>query len=103
MNLSDTIHPVAIFGVPRSGTSWLGQIMNSSPNVAYRYQPLFSYAFKDYLDEQSSAEDIQHFHEELLTTEDEFVTQKYNIIHGKRLVRTEKNKNITSRDETTKL
>ena len=27
----------------------------------------------------------------------------YNIFHGKRLVRTEKNKNITSRDETTKL
>ena len=34
---------VAIFGVPRSGTSWLGQIFNSSPMVAYRFQPLFSY------------------------------------------------------------
>ena len=39
---------LALFGCPRSGTSWLGQIFNSAPDVAYRYQPLFSYEFKDW-------------------------------------------------------
>ena len=41
--------PVAIHGVPRSGTSWIGEIINSSPNVLYKFQPLFSYALKDFL------------------------------------------------------
>ena len=39
---------VAIFGCPRSGTSWLGQLFNASEAVAYRYQPLFSYEFKNW-------------------------------------------------------
>ena len=39
---------IPVFGCPRSGTSWLGQILNSSPVVLYRFQPLFSYEFKDY-------------------------------------------------------
>jgi len=66
----------AIFGVPRSGTSWLGQIFNSSPNVAYRFQPLFSYAFKSRLNEHSTADDIENFSRDILNTSDEFVTQK---------------------------
>jgi len=70
---------LAIFGVPRSGTSWLGQLFNSSSHVAYRYQPLFSYAFKNRLDEHSEVEDIKAFHEDLLKTDDEFVLQKQNI------------------------
>jgi hypothetical protein len=69
----------AIFGVPRSGTSWLGQIFNSSPNVAYRFQPLFSYAFKSRLNEHSTADDIENFSRDILNTSDEFVTQKKNI------------------------
>ena len=48
---------VAIHGVPRSGTTWLGSIFDSSPNVIYRNQPLFSYAFKSYLSEHSL---VQH-------------------------------------------
>lgn len=71
--------PVAIFGVPRSGTSWLGQLFNSSPNVAYRYQPLFSYAFKDRLNSKSTSEDIDIFHNDLLATKDEFVLQVKTI------------------------
>jgi hypothetical protein len=39
---------VAIFGCPRSGTSWLGQLYNSQEAVLYRYQPLFAYEFKDW-------------------------------------------------------
>lgn len=74
---------LAIFGVPRSGTSWLGQLFNSSPHVAYRFQPLFSYAFKDRLDEYSSTQEIEQFHRELLDTDDDFVLQVKNISGNK--------------------
>jgi hypothetical protein len=70
---------VAIFGVPRSGTSWLGQIFNSSPNVIYRYQPIFAYSFEDTLSANSSSKDIRVFHKNLLATDDDFVCQKKNI------------------------
>ena len=38
-------HIVGVHGVPRSGTSWLGQILNASKKVNFKFQPLFSYAF----------------------------------------------------------
>lgn len=66
----------AIHGVPRSGTSWLGEILNSSPHVSYYYQPLFSYAFKGFLNEHSSALDIDRFYEALSKTNDSFVLQR---------------------------
>jgi hypothetical protein len=64
---------IGIFGAPRSGTSWLGQIFNSHPNVAFRYQPLFSYEHKGRLSDQSSAEDIHAFFEEIRYSQDAFV------------------------------
>lgn len=66
---------VAIHGVPRSGTSWLGQLFNSSPRVAYRYQPFFSYAFRGRIDEDSSPVDVQAFFSDLLASNDPFVLQ----------------------------
>lgn len=74
---------IAIFGVPRSGTSWLGQIFNSSEYVAYRYQPIFAYSFPLNIREESKEEDIRKFHSELLKTEDPFVCQKKNISGNK--------------------
>jgi hypothetical protein len=67
---------VAIFGCPRSGTSWLGQLFNASEAVAYRYQPLFSYEFKDWfgthgLDDRS----LHDFGQALLGAQSDFVLQ----------------------------
>jgi hypothetical protein len=67
---------IAIHGVPRSGTSWLGSIFDSSEHVIYRHQPLFSYAFKSFLNENSSKSDIDRFYEAILSTDDEFILQK---------------------------
>ncbi|MFW6040705.1 MAG: sulfotransferase family protein [Thermoplasmatota archaeon] len=67
---------IAIVGVPRSGTSWLGQIIDSSPAVRYRYQPIFSYAFKDAVDEDSSKKEYQQFFEGIYTSDDDFLCQK---------------------------
>jgi len=67
---------IAIFGVPRSGTSWLSQIFNSHPDVALRFQPLFSYGHKGRLSESSSAEEIQSFFDEILCSHDAFTLMK---------------------------
>ena len=77
--MNTNLYKVAIFSVPRSGSSWLGQIFNSSPNVAYRFQPLFSYAFKARLDEKSSTVEIDQFHNDILSSDDDFLLQKKNI------------------------
>jgi hypothetical protein len=67
---------IGIHGAPRSGTSWLGQIFNSNEHVAYRYQPLFSYAFKERLTANSPADEIDKFFGDLLATNDDFVLQR---------------------------
>ena len=69
---------IAIHSMPRSGSSWFGQIFKSHPNVAFRMQPLFSYAFKDRLNENSTLEEINSFFEDLLVTDDAFVLQRKN-------------------------
>lgn len=67
---------ISIHGPPRSGTSWLGQIFNSHPEVVYKYQPLFSYRFKDYVKADSTKEIVYKFLKELFEeNEDEFVNQ----------------------------
>lgn len=70
---------VAIFGVPRSGTSWLGQLFNSSSHVAYRYQPIFAYSFEGTLGPNSTTDEIAEFYQKLLRSNDDFVCQKKNI------------------------
>src|SRR5690606_6469057 len=67
---------IAIHGAPRSGTSWLGQVFNSHPQVQYRYQPLFSYAFKGRVGAHSSRQEFLDLFADLATTEDDFVLQR---------------------------
>lgn len=63
---------VAIFGPPRSGTSWLGQIFNSHPEVVLRFQPLFSYEHKGALSGASTRKEIQSFFHAILNSNDLF-------------------------------
>jgi hypothetical protein len=74
---------VAVHGVPRSGTSWIGEIINSSPHVIYRYQPLFSYALKDYLTPSSAEEDIDEFFRALEGVQDPFIDQAAKRASGR--------------------
>lgn len=66
---------IAIHSVPRSGSTWLGEIINSSPDVKYCFQPLFSYRFKDFLNAESSRQDIDYFFSLMRSCNDEFVCQ----------------------------
>lgn len=67
---------IAIHGAPRSGTSWLGQLFNSSLHVAYRYQPFFANAFRGRIDVHSNAPMLHAFFADLLATDDAFVLQE---------------------------
>jgi len=67
---------VSIHGAPRSGTSWLGQIFDSSPEVRYKFQPLFSYSFKDRINIASNRKEILQFFEDLYNyPKDNFLDQ----------------------------
>lgn len=70
---------IAIFGAPRSGTTWLGQLFNSSPNCLYRYQPLFSYEFKNHITANSAPADIENFYKKLKNAKSEFVLTKHSF------------------------
>lgn len=73
---------IAIHSVPRSGSTWLGNIFNSHPKVSFKYQPLFSYAFKGYLTEVSNAESINSFFCEIQLSTDSFINQIEGIEKG---------------------
>lgn len=73
------MNKVAVFSVPRSGSTWLGQIINSSPDVVYRFQPNFAYSFPLTLSNDCSHTEIEQFYKELLETKDDFVTGKIGI------------------------
>lgn len=66
---------IAIHGAPRSGTTWLGEILNSNEHVIYKYQPLFSYAFKSFLDEKSDGQRIDAFFAAIAKAPDDFLDQ----------------------------
>jgi len=68
---------IAIHSVPRSGSTWLGEIFNSSTKTKYCFQPLFSYRFKDYLSPQSTIADVEGFFQQLAYLEtDDYILRK---------------------------
>lgn len=68
--------PVAgIHGVPRSGTTWLGQLFNSHPAVRYCYQPFFAHAFRGRADLSTGAPDLRGLFRDMLACDDAFVNQ----------------------------
>ncbi|MCB4808738.1 sulfotransferase domain-containing protein [Tamlana sp. 62-3] len=66
---------IAVHSVPRSGSTWLGEIFNSHPDVVYKYQPLFSYAFKGRLSTSSTNQNIQDFFTDISKSSDDFINQ----------------------------
>lgn len=71
-----------VTGMPRSGTSWLGQIINSLPEVSFRTEPLFSYRFKNIIDPNSTRVEVNDFFDSLVDVDDHFILQKQNQEKG---------------------
>jgi hypothetical protein len=74
MNVLATV--TLLMGVARSGTSWIGQVFNSAPDVSFRFQPLFSYEFKNRVDEDSESGEYLQLFRDLLAAETPFLTQR---------------------------
>lgn len=66
-----------ISGMPRSGTTWLSQILASCPDVRLKICPLFSYEFKNILDENSSAQQWKILFADVYQTNSDFLDQEY--------------------------
>lgn len=64
---------INIHGVPRSGTSWLGQILESVPNVKHKWQPLYSNTFKNTITSDSSKKEIYSFYDAVYRIEDDYL------------------------------
>lgn len=74
---------ILLVGMPRSGTSWLSQILDSSPQVVFRLSPLFSYALKNAVDENSSKDAYeQMFTKAYMANDDEFMNQIHHRKSG---------------------
>ena len=73
---------ISINGAPRSGTSWLGQLFNSSPQVNFKFQPFYSYAFRDKLNIDDDVEKTRTFFNELYSSEEEYLDRKVQIQQG---------------------
>ena len=61
--------------MPRSGTSWLSQIFDSSPQVRFKLSPVFSYEFKNYLNETSTKEQWEYVFQGAYNSENDFMNQ----------------------------
>jgi hypothetical protein len=68
--------------VPRSGSSWLGQIINSHPETDFRFQPLFSFEFQAKVDKAFAEFKIGKLLQDIFKTESEFLMQKSRIKEG---------------------
>lgn len=68
---------VWLAGMPRSGTNWVSQILASSPALRMKFCPLFSYEFKNRLDETASPQDWAQLFSEVFVTRSEYLDQDY--------------------------
>ncbi|MCZ7574942.1 MAG: sulfotransferase [Ardenticatenaceae bacterium] len=73
---------IAVVGMPRSGTSWLSQILDSSPQVRFRLSPFFSYEFKNAVNQSSSKEDYERVFQGAYQSSNNFMNQTDRRMSG---------------------
>jgi hypothetical protein len=73
------INLISLHSCPRSGSTWLQSIFEAHPNIKTVYQPLFSYAFKNCINENSTKEEFNKFIQNIKETNDEFCCMKTNL------------------------
>lgn len=93
MKHQDVMQVAWISGMPRSGTTWLSQIFASSPDVRLKSCPLFSYEFKNALNESSSIEQWNKLFADVYITNSEFLDQHHLRKNGLVPIFSEKNAN----------
>ncbi len=100
--MASSNHPVRIeetiflLGMPRSGTTWLSQIFEASPEVVVRLSPNYSYPLKNSLTLEGGREAWLHQLSAALDTDDPFMTQDFRRDTGE-LTRFEKDPSAVRR------
>jgi hypothetical protein len=70
---------ISLHSCPRSGSTWLQSIFEAHPNIKTSFQPLFSHAFKNKIDEKSTEQTFNNFINNLVETSDEFCNMKSDL------------------------
>jgi hypothetical protein len=70
----DLLAPIFLLGMPRSGTTWLSQILESSPDILVRLSPNFSHALKNKLSPLSTMAEWRDVLRAVCRTDDPFLT-----------------------------
>ncbi len=81
---------IVITGMPRSGTSWLSQIIESCPDVRFRLSPFYCGLFRGDVDQNASREQYEAVFRGAYASDDAFMCQSeqrkggsYPIFDGK--------------------
>ena len=77
-----TNRPLFLLGMPRSGTTWLSQIFESSLDFIVRLSPNYSWPLKNQINLASSRKDWIANLSSALSTDDPFMTQNYRRDSG---------------------
>jgi len=78
----DVAAPLFLLGMPRSGTTWLSQIVESSPDFVVRLSPPYSYDYRGVLTEESTEADWVAVLDGALRSSDRFLTQDWRRESG---------------------
>jgi hypothetical protein len=81
-SLPDVTAPIFLLGMPRSGTTWLSQIVESSPECVVRLSPNYSYRLKNSLSLTSTAADWTRTLRDACSSDDPFLTQNFRRESG---------------------
>lgn len=73
---------IFVLSMPRSGSSFLGQLLSADESTVVRLSPFFSYSLGECSRSIKSREDFNSWVFNLLHTNDEFVTQSESISKG---------------------
>lgn len=64
---------ILVNGVPRSGTSAVGAMLGSGENCAYRFQPMFSYLYREISHHFKGRDGLRHLISKLESCNDSFI------------------------------
>lgn len=57
----DELKPILLFGMPRSGTTWLGKVFDSHPDTLYRHEPDSGGALDGQMPLLAETDDVERF------------------------------------------
>lgn len=76
--MTTQLHAVTwLSGMPRSGSTWLSQIFASAPDARLKFCPLFSYEFKNKLDESATEAEWRALFQDTYHCVSDYLDQDY--------------------------